>query len=188
MIKKMKREEINQLLTRYWACETTLREEEALRDYFSRDDLPETLQQYRPLFRHVNAEQSVTLSHDFDQRLEMAIAQAGRKRYVTIRIFAPLLRIAASLLLIGGVAISLFFISRQQNRPGYAGNTGNSNIAMEQATLALEKLSYALQASERASLETLQTLDELDIDWSRLDSLNSTPTHNSESSNKEESL
>ena len=41
---------INQLLERYWQCETTLQEEAILRAFFSQDDVPESLMQYKALF------------------------------------------------------------------------------------------------------------------------------------------
>ena len=34
---------INQLLERYWKCETSLEEEEILRTFFSQDELPAEL-------------------------------------------------------------------------------------------------------------------------------------------------
>jgi hypothetical protein len=42
---------------------------------------------------------------------------------------------------------------------------------MEQATYALEKLSSALQMSEQASMETIRSIDNFNIDWTTLDSL-----------------
>ena len=49
---------IEQLLERYWACETTLQEEEILRTFFSQEDVPADLQKYRALF--VYAQQEAT--------------------------------------------------------------------------------------------------------------------------------
>jgi TfoX/Sxy family transcriptional regulator of competence genes len=145
-----------------------------MRVFFSRADLPEEFMQYLPLFSYIGEEQLITLSDDFDERLQASVKAAGMKKKKKSRIFTPLLRIAASLLLIGGLGISLFFITRQQNKPYYTetiNNTSDTNTAMQQATYALEKLSDALQMSEEASVETIRSFDELDIDWSTLDSL-----------------
>lgn len=179
----MNREYIDILLERYWNCETSVREEQELRDFFSRDDLPEEFLPYLPLFSYIGDEQAVRLSDDFDGRLQASIAAAGGKKKGPFRILTPLLRIAASLLLIGGLGISLFFITRQQNKPYYTEttnyDTSDTNTAMQQATYALEKLSNALQMSEEASLETIRSFNELDIDWSTLDSLSSIATDDS---------
>jgi len=163
--------QIETLLNKYWNCETSVQEEKELREYFSQPGLPEELEQYASLFTYIEKEQSVTLSAGFDQRLETLLKEADRKKYVTIRIFAPVLRIAASVLLIGGLGISLFFISRQHNKPWFVETYDDPNAALQQATYALEKLSDALRVSEEASIQTIQTIDNLDIDWTTLDSL-----------------
>ena len=43
---------IEQLLERYWQCETTVAEERILREFFSQDDVPAALSAYRDLFRY----------------------------------------------------------------------------------------------------------------------------------------
>lgn len=164
---------IDTLLERYWNCETTLSEEQELRDFFSQNNLPAAWQPYAPLFAYTRGEQSVSLSEGFDERLKKAMEKekAGNKEYITIRIFAPLLRVAASLLLIVGLGISIFFITRQNNNPWFVETYDDPNAAIKDASYALEKLSHALQTTEEASLETIRVIDDLDIDWSALDSL-----------------
>ncbi len=60
---------IEQLLERYFACETSLQEEQILRSFFSQDEqeLPESLRQYVPLFRAMQQED--VLGEDFDERI-----------------------------------------------------------------------------------------------------------------------
>ena len=41
---------IEQLLERYWACETTLEEEQILRAFFLQENLPSHLSAYRDIF------------------------------------------------------------------------------------------------------------------------------------------
>jgi hypothetical protein len=43
---------IEQLLERYWACETTLQEEAILRAFFSQEEIPEGLRKYQALFTY----------------------------------------------------------------------------------------------------------------------------------------
>lgn len=164
---------IEELLARYWECQTTLAEEQELRDFFSGNRVPASLQQVAPLFSYVNDEQSVTLSKDFDERLKAAMEQVKEenKKYITIRIFTPLLRIAASLLLIVGLGISIFFITRQNNNPWFVETYDDPHAAIKDATYALEVLSLALQTSQEASLQTIREINDLSINWSTLDSL-----------------
>lgn len=166
-------EKVNHYLEKYWNCETSVEEEEELRDFFLQDEIPESLRQYRPLFSYIASEQLVTPSKEFNDRWGSVPSETEDDgRYVTIRIFKPLLRIAVSVVLLIGVGISFYFISKEDNRPHFVETFEDPNAAMEQATFALEKLSSALQKSEAASVEAIQFIDELDIDWTAIDSLN----------------
>ncbi|MDR1517047.1 MAG: hypothetical protein LBS52_02925 [Dysgonamonadaceae bacterium] len=169
---------IHSLLDKYWNCETSAYEEKELQDFFSRNDVPFGLQRYAPLFSYRETQQSLSLGNDFDERLKTAMdkAKIAKKEYVTIKIFLPLLRIAASVVLIAGLGASLFFIAKQNNKPRFAETYNDPDAALKHATFALEKLSDALQAGENASLKTLQNIDEMGIDWMALDSL-SVPIH-----------
>ena len=89
---------------------------------------------------------------------------------MTIKIFEPFLRIAASVILIAGIGVSVYFFARQNNRV-FAETYNDPGAAMQQARSALNKLSAALQATEEASLKSLEQLDNLDLDWSEIDSL-----------------
>ncbi len=61
---------INQLLERYWDCQTTLEEEAILRSFFSQDDIPASLLPYRSLFVYERSEvASDTLGDDFDKKM-----------------------------------------------------------------------------------------------------------------------
>lgn len=168
-------ERINFLLDKYWNCETSVPEERELQTLLSSKDVPEELRHLSALFSYVKDEQSVSPSGDFDRGLKKKLEQGqddGKQNaYVTIRIFRPLLRVAVSALLVLGVGISLYFIAKQDNRPRFVETYRDPNVAMQQATLALEKLSHALQQTETASVQTIYLIDELDIDWSAIDSL-----------------
>ena len=65
-------QDINSLLERYFNAETTLEEEQTLRDFFSGDDVPAELQQWRALFVNDECE---TLGDDFDARIMEAIGR-----------------------------------------------------------------------------------------------------------------
>lgn len=171
----MEFERIHKLLDKYWSCETTVSEEKELQDFFSGDRIPSDLQAYVPLFSYRHTRQNLVLNAGFDERLRAAMKKTrGGGEYVTIKIFRPLLRIAASVLLMGGLGVSLFFISKQNNKPQFAETYNDPDMALKHAAFALEKLSDALRTGEDASRKTLQNIDDINIDWSLLDSL-STP-------------
>ena len=85
---------IEQLLERYWQCETTLQEEDILRSFFSQPDIPEELQRYQPLF---TCEQEELLSDDFDARiLEMIGEEEPKAKIVNLTSrLMPLFKAAA---------------------------------------------------------------------------------------------
>ena len=48
---------IEQLLERYWQCETSLEEEAQLRTFFTEEDVPEYLSRYKDLFVYQQLQQ-----------------------------------------------------------------------------------------------------------------------------------
>lgn len=65
---------IEQLLERYFQCETTLKEEEILRTFFLQEDVPVWLMKYQTLFNY-EAQQEEPLGNDFDDRILSLIEQ-----------------------------------------------------------------------------------------------------------------
>ena len=66
----MNNDYIHLLIERYWNCETTVREERELRDFFSHADLPEEFKKYVSLFTYIDEEQMIALSEGFDKQLK----------------------------------------------------------------------------------------------------------------------
>ncbi len=60
---------IEQLLERYWNCETSLQEEQILRAFFQQEDIPSHLQSYRHLFQMEEEFSKAHLGQDFDERV-----------------------------------------------------------------------------------------------------------------------
>ncbi|MGI6232685.1 MAG: pyruvate ferredoxin oxidoreductase [Prevotella sp.] len=90
---------INQLLERYWRCETTLEEENILRAFFSQDNVPVELLPYRALFSYEqNETKEDVLGEDFDERV---LARVEAKQTVKARVISmpqrlrPLFKAAA---------------------------------------------------------------------------------------------
>ena len=68
---------IEQLLERYWDCETTIEEESILRTFFSQKDVPARLLKYRSLFEYQKqSANSEPLGDEFDQMVLAAIEKA----------------------------------------------------------------------------------------------------------------
>ena len=88
---------IEQLLERYFQCETTLKEEEILRTFFLQEDVPVWLMKYQTLFNY-EAQQEEPLGNDFDDRILSLIEQEEPVKAHTLTItqrLKPLFKAAA---------------------------------------------------------------------------------------------
>ena len=108
---------IEQLLERYWECQTTLEEEAILRTFFRQEDVPASLLPYRQLFIEEDEMAEEHLSKDFQSKMlrlvgEEAPVQVCKARKVTfMRRCRPFYRAAgliAILLTIGNAAHQSF--------------------------------------------------------------------------------
>ena len=97
---------IEQLLERYWECQTTLEEEAILRQFFAQSDVPASLLPYRDIFRaEEQMKAEARLGDDFDRRVLAAIgarpdAQARTSGISLSARLAPLYRAAATVAMV----------------------------------------------------------------------------------------
>ena len=94
--------DIEQLLERYWQCETSVEEESALRDFFSHGEVPAHLSCYKDLFVYQQGQQEIGLGEDFDARIlaEVEVPVVKAKRLTLKSRFIPLFKAAAVIALI----------------------------------------------------------------------------------------
>lgn len=111
---------IEQLLERYWKCETTLEEEEILRMFFSQKEGPANLLPFRDVFVYENNEKKQqVLGDDFDQKLMEMIDEPAhvKARVVTMaHRLTPLFKAAAvvAIFLTLGNAAQVAFNNEEQ--------------------------------------------------------------------------
>ena len=70
---------IEQLLERYWSCETSLEEEKILHSFFAQKDVPVRLLPYRDLFLQQQLQAEEHLGTDFDKRIMALTEEKGEK-------------------------------------------------------------------------------------------------------------
>lgn len=99
---------IEQLLEKYWLCETSIEEEQILRAFFCQKDVPAHLLRYKQMFASQKAEKEIRLGEDFDKRMlamvERPVVKARRLTWQTRMM--PLFKAAAMMILlftIGGL-------------------------------------------------------------------------------------
>lgn len=120
---------IEQLLERYWACETSLQEEQILRTFFQQEEVPSHLMPYKAVFDVQHEQAEPTLGEDFDVRMLQMVEgetvkalplQGGLRRG---SFFRPLFQAAgfvALILTIGMAAQKSFNGSEEPQQAQYA--------------------------------------------------------------------
>lgn len=169
---------IEQLLERYWQCQTTLEEENILRAFFSQEDLPETLARYRALFVYeAEATKEAQLSEDFDQKLCERLGidseeNSGHKEEQTEAVKArrislsqrlrPLYNAAAAVAVVSllGTGVQHIFSGRDTqtewdyNAGSYQDSYNNPQEAYETLSDGIEELRNVLGTSKSDSLRS----------------------------------
>ena len=93
---------IEQLLERYWQCETSIEEESELRAFFSTGKVPAHLLRYKDLFVYQQVQHEVGLGKDFDARIlaKVEVPVVKAKHMTLVGRFMPLFKAAAVIALI----------------------------------------------------------------------------------------
>lgn len=95
--------EINQLIEKYFEGETTLQEEQSLKNYFNSADVDERLVEYQPMFQFFTNQQQLILDKQFETELMDMIANGQNRRSILRPLNSWVIRIAAAVVLALGV-------------------------------------------------------------------------------------
>ncbi len=144
----MDSKQLEQLLEKYWNCETSLEEEKQLREYF-RGSVPENLKDTADLFRYFEAQQSYSVEGtDFDAVVRKKIKQQQPQGKSVSMVF-NFARIAAGLL----VVITATYFVRQEVRKAYppeiVDTYSDPKLALEETKKALMIISKGFNKAQR---------------------------------------
>lgn len=150
-------EYIEQLLERYWQCQTTVEEEKQLRIFFTEDDVPQHLIKYKSLFQYQQMQQHIGLSNDFDARvLEQIEAPVVKAKRLTLASrLSPLLKAAAVVAVVvwlGNVAQHTVYSSQEV---AVATDTIGKQITTPSVALSGD----AANAQEKQRLDSLKRIE-----------------------------
>jgi len=100
---------IEELLSKYWNCETSLEEEQQLREYFKGGDIPEQWKETAALFRYFEENKKKTLN---DVAFDAAILQnvQPQKKGKLVKLFYNSMRIAAG---IAVLVMAVWFVRKE---------------------------------------------------------------------------
>ena len=152
---------IEQLLERYWECQTTLEEEAILRTFFRQEDVPASLLPYRQLFLEEDEMANEHVSKDFADRMlrlvgeEAPIQVCKARRLTFMRRLRPFYRAAGliAILLTIGNAAHQSFTDEDEAAPQVAENIDSDS---------LQNITMGQPEQQSAELTTLPS-DTLDV-------------------------
>ena len=132
------RNQIGDLLERYWKCETSLEEEQALRSYFQGDNIPTDMQEAARLFRFFEMEKQKKLEENFEPAVTKELQRRRGGKIISLVTLTQVARIAAGVLVL---VIATFFV-RQEIRKSYPQEVQDTYTDPQ---LAFEETKKALQ-------------------------------------------
>jgi hypothetical protein len=143
---------LEQLLEKYWKCETSLEEEKLLRDYFNGNQAAESMKDTAVLFRYFETERLRVASEEVDQYVTKEIKQRQGGKIINMFNIYRMARIAAGVLV---VVVATYFV-RQEVRKSYPPEIESTitdpELALEETKKALMMISKGFgKAREGAS-------------------------------------
>ena len=145
----MDSKQLEQLLEKYWSCETSLEEEQQLRDYFRGQTVPESQKDAAELFRFLDTEKNKSLNENFESHVTKHLHKRREGKVISMVTFANIVRIAAGILV---VVVATYFI-RQEVRKSYPKELQDTytdpQMAFEETKKALMMISGSFGKAKR---------------------------------------
>jgi low affinity Fe/Cu permease len=116
----MDSKKIEELLQKYWDCETSLEEEQQLREYFRSEQVPEQLKETAVLFHYFDTQRNKTVDEHFEGTVVTHLKAQPVKKGKMVSLLHNSMRIAAGV----AVLVAAVFFVRQEIRK-------NDTVAME---------------------------------------------------------
>jgi hypothetical protein len=158
------KENIRQLLEKYWNSESSLEEEKTLATYFNQPEVDQEFEAYKPLFNYFDEQRQLTI--DLEDQIMSRISGSKEKEKGKI-IGMPWRRaisIAASLILILSVAIGVSQYRSQAKRDmGLVDTFQTPEEALEQTKAALLFLSQRMNKASDQAAKSLSKTQSLNI-------------------------
>ena len=141
---------IEELLDKYWKCETSLEEEKELRSFFNENEVPDELKETSLLFRYFEDQKKQTVNEArFDKRVKAKTSE--EKRGKVVKMFFTSAKIAAGVV----VLIAASYLVREEIRKSYpeeiVDTYSDPQLAFEETKKALMMISKTFgKAKEEA--------------------------------------
>ncbi len=145
----MDSQQIEKMLERYWACETSLEEERTLRSLFKGGYIPENISEYTPFFLVQDEKKNILAGQQLSKSVE-DIPRMHSSLY--IRYFYPVMRIAASVLIVVSVGLGIYTHHENQTvvQQIYTETCTDPDMAFEEIQHAFDKIGTSFLKAQSA--------------------------------------
>ncbi len=145
----MNTERIEQLLEKYWLCETSVAEEEELRSFFLQEAVPGHLAKYKAMFEIQQEDTEAGLDEQFEERI-LQLIQEDKEEKKPVRKFTlrPVLQIAASIAVILGLWFSIQYLNQDHNDPWKQDTYQNPEQALAEVQKVLSMVSGQMERGQ----------------------------------------
>jgi hypothetical protein len=130
---------IDELLNRYWNCETSLEEEQQLREYFRGGNIPEQWKETATLFRYFDEHKKKTLNDVSFDRTVLEKVKAPKNGKI-VKLVQNSLRIAAG---VAVLMIAIWFVRNEVRSTVATNGSGQVEDTYDDPKLALEETKKA---------------------------------------------
>lgn len=140
----MDSKKLEQLLAKYWECETSLEEEKQLRDFFSSAEVPKEFKSVAELFRHFESNDKTTeLGNDFDEKLfnKIKSQDTAKPKGKVIRWISDFAKVAAVLVIL---VTAGYYLNEQYNNAKDEPYMAEAIDTFEDPKVAFEETKKAL--------------------------------------------
>ena len=137
---------IEALLEKYWNAETTLEQEQELREFFQGTDVPENLNEAAVLFRYFENEKSKKLNENFDADVTKKVQQRQGGKIIPMTNWFQIARVAAGIIV---VVAAVYLIGVDRTSKEIADTESDPKLAFEQTKKALLMISKNFHKAQR---------------------------------------
>lgn len=140
---------INELLKRYWDCDTSLEEEQQLREYFRESNVPDELKETAALFRYFEENKKKSINDITFDKVVVEKTKAPPKRSKSVNLVYNAMRIAAG---VAVVMVATWFIKTEirKTTPVEVVDTyDDPKLAFEETKKALMMISKSFGTAEQ---------------------------------------
>jgi hypothetical protein len=140
---------IEALLEKYWNAETTLEQEQELREFFKGSEVPENLNEAATLFRYFEEEKSKKLNENFDADVTKKVQQRQGGKIIPMTNWFQIARVAAGIVVVVAAVYLTGAEIRKRTPKEIADTESDPKLAFEETKKALMMISKNFHKAQR---------------------------------------